>query len=40
MIEISSSKQSSSEKVGEPSLDLGALRDPLSINPGRFEESR
>ncbi len=40
MIETSSFKWSFSEKVGELSLDLGALRDPLSINPGRFGESR
>ena len=39
MIEISSSKQSSFKKVDEPSLNLGALHDPLvSINPSRFGE--
>ncbi len=34
-----SSKRSSSERVGEPPLNLGALRDPLSISPGRSGES-
>ncbi len=39
MTGTSSSKRSSSERVGEPPLDLGALRNPLSICLGRSGES-
>ena len=39
MTGTSSSKQSFFERVGEPPLDLGALRDPLSISPGSSGES-
>ena len=38
MTGTSSSKPSSSERVGEPSLDLGALHKPLSISPGWSRE--
>ncbi len=35
VIETSSSKRSFSEKVGEPPLDLGALRDPQKENQAK-----
>ena len=40
MIEIFLFKRSSSKKVGKLSLNLGVLRDLLSINFGRFTESK
>ncbi len=38
MTRTSSSKQSSSKRVGEPPLDLGTLCDLLSISLGQSEE--